>query len=244
MEQSVASQPQFPTLESKSQGLMFALLGVVSVIAGYLLFGTALEAGFGGASLFGYEISASVWASSILTVAILVWTKIKHGDFSLLGLTRPRSWLRSAVLGIVGSVAIYATIIAVMTPLVTLGWIAVPSAEESSLLVSGPHAGLSLGFSLAVMWLNAAFGEELVFRGFLMNNLHRALGGGWKAGLAAAAVVAFAFGALHVSSQGLYGLVVAGSTGFLLGVLFLIGKRNLLPVVIAHGCINTISYLL
>jgi membrane protease YdiL (CAAX protease family) len=54
-------------------------------------------------------------------------------------------------------------------------------------------------------------------------------------------VIALAFGVMHMPSQGLYGLVVTGIVGFLMGVLFLFGKRNLLPVVLAHGLINTVS---
>ena len=144
---------------------------------------------------------------------------------------------------VIGAVLIFAGVMLSISLLASVGLISPPDAEPV-FLVDGPNLVLSLTLSIAVMWINAAFGEELLFRGFLMNSLMRALGDTRLVGVVSAAGIALAFGAMHIPSQGLYGLAVTGVVGFLMGLLFLFGKRNLMPVVIAHGVINTTSMIM
>ncbi|WP_440957990.1 lysostaphin resistance A-like protein [Oceanicaulis sp. LC35] len=217
-----------------------AALGIVAVIGGYFLVGYALKFTLGHAAIGGYTISWSVWASLVLSLGVMVYVCKRDGSLDSLGLTRPRSILKGGLTGLVGGALILAGVALPVSLLSAAGLISPPEGA-STLLVDGPNARLSLALSLAVMWINAAFGEELLFRGFLMNTLMRALGDTRRAGVAASLLIALAFGVMHMPSQGLYGLVVTGIVGFLMGVLFLFGKRNLLPVVLAHGLINTVS---
>ncbi len=221
--------------------LPWALLSVLFVIGGYFGVAAVLKPLLDGVAIAGYEIQWSVWASSILTLIVLAWARVGRGGLASLGLSRPRSYVRGVLLGAVATVVIYAAIVIPVIVLVSAGLISPPPDDASAMVVSGPSLPLSIGLTLVIMWINAAFGEELLFRGFLMNNLQRALGNGVVSGLAAALVVAVVFGAMHVPSQGAYGFVITGMAGLSLGVLFLVGKRNLFPVVIAHGLINTIG---
>jgi len=43
--------------------------------------------------------------------------------------------------------------------------------------------------------------------------------------------------------QGPSGILLTGTTGLLIGAAFLLVRRNLWPLVIAHGLINTISFV-
>lgn len=218
-----------------------ALLSILLVISGHFAIGYSLKFGIGEIVIGGYTVIISVWASTLLAALVLLWVKASRGDFSSLGLTRPRSYWKGALTGTLGGIGVLVALTLPIQALVSAGLMPPLKEGATGMLVSGPDLVTSLSLSLTVMWINAAFCEELLFRGFLMNTVHNALGNSWKTGLAAAVIVSLFFGIVHVPSQGLYGLVATGLAGISLGILFLFGKRNLFPVVIAHGVVNTIS---
>jgi membrane protease YdiL (CAAX protease family) len=51
---------------------------------------------------------------------------------------------------------------------------------------------------------------------------------------------AIMFGLGH-SYQGLYGIVLTGAIGLVMGITYWLGGRWLLPVILAHGLVDTIS---
>lgn len=218
-----------------------ALLSILLVIGGYFAIAYTIRPVLDGIAILGYEVDWSVWTSSILTVLVIGWVAIRRGEVASLGLSRPKSFWKGTLLGIIATAGVYLAIVLPAFALMSAGIIQPPEQTSSAMLVSGPSLAISIIFTLIVMWINAAFGEELLFRGFLMNNLQRALGDGWVSGIAAALIIAVFFGVMHVPSQGLYGLVITGLAGFGLGITFLIAKRNLYPVVLAHGLINSFS---
>ncbi|GAB4531674.1 MAG: hypothetical protein Tsb0010_12990 [Parvularculaceae bacterium] len=94
------------------------------------------------------------------------------------------------------------------------------------------------------VWLGAAIGEEMFFRGFLISKF-RTLFGGERGGLFATCLALLAqaawFGSGH-ASQGLGGMIATGVIGLGLGVYFLTRARgSLIPMIIGHGLVNTIS---
>jgi hypothetical protein len=107
-------------------------------------------------------------------------------------------------------------------------------------LEGDPFAWLALS---AFMWITAAFGEELVFRGFLQRELARLLGDGTPSRIAATGVTAVFFGAVHLY-QGVSGVVTTGVMGLLLGVLFWREGGRLLPCILVHGFYDMIGITL
>ncbi|MEO1642244.1 MAG: type II CAAX endopeptidase family protein [Pseudomonadota bacterium] len=93
---------------------------------------------------------------------------------------------------------------------------------------------------IGIIWTTNAFGEEMVFRGFLMSRFSTLLGGTRFAWVIAAFVQAVIFGLGH-AYQGLAGVIITGFVGLVFGLSYLLSKRNLWPVIIAHGLINTIG---
>jgi len=93
---------------------------------------------------------------------------------------------------------------------------------------------------LVGVWLTAAFGEEMLFRGFIMNEMAAAFGGGRTAWISSALVIGvfFAFGHAY---QGLSGILITGSIGLLLNFLYLAVGRNLWVLILVHGLIDTYS---
>jgi membrane protease YdiL (CAAX protease family) len=92
-----------------------------------------------------------------------------------------------------------------------------------------------LWFLIPVAWGSAAIGEELLARGFL---LHRIEG---LSGTAVAVVLQAAIFAVGHFYQGLTGVVNIFVLALVFGVVYLKTGRNLLPLILAHGIIDTSS---
>lgn len=130
-----------------------------------------------------------------------------------------------------------AALAAMLVATQVLGW---PSLDASRFAgIEGNVAGL-LG-ALALSWTTAAFGEEVLFRGFVQSRLQALLGARRHAGLAAALLQAVLFGLGH-AYQGATGMLVSGAIGLAFGLLML-RFRTVWPLVIAHGLIDTVSML-
>lgn len=117
------------------------------------------------------------------------------------------------------------------------GWAPVQSGQVGAVAGNLP---MLLGM-LAIAWSTAAFGEEVLFRGFLLGRLRALLGGGLGVGVVAAFVQALLFGLAH-AYQGPTGILVTGLIGLVFGLLYL-RMRSLWPLVIAHGLIDTVGLL-
>jgi uncharacterized protein len=130
--------------------------------------------------------------------------------------------------------AIYLVNSFVVVPL--LRWLGAPPVDIG-LLVEAIEGDLTLYllFLIPVGWGSAAFGEELLVRGFVMNRLALLFGIRW-----AVVLQAFLF-ALGHAYQGVTGMVSLFVVGLLLGLVYLRAPRNLWPAIAAHGIIDTIS---
>jgi membrane protease YdiL (CAAX protease family) len=92
-------------------------------------------------------------------------------------------------------------------------------------------------------WALAALGEELVWRGYVLNRVADVFGHR-GAGLGMAVVIAsVAFGLAH-ADQGATGVIENSIDGALLAVLYLASGRNLWLPIIAHGVTDTVDSLL
>ncbi|WP_269713965.1 CPBP family intramembrane glutamic endopeptidase [Caulobacter sp. NIBR2454] len=95
---------------------------------------------------------------------------------------------------------------------------------------------------LGIVWTAAAFGEEMFFRGFLVTRA-AALFRGVPFGVVFAVLLpALLFGLGHFYYQGLRGLVTTTAIGIAFGAAFLLLKRNLWPLVLVHGVVDTINF--
>lgn len=97
--------------------------------------------------------------------------------------------------------------------------------------------------SLAISWSLAAFGEEFIYRGYLMNRFARIMGDSSIAWIISVFITSALFGLAHIY-QGTSGILITGLNGLYYGALFLIFKRNLWVPIFAHGASNTIGFVL
>lgn len=99
-------------------------------------------------------------------------------------------------------------------------------------------------FWLAMAWVIGAFTEELIFRGVLFPKFEQAFAGLPLATLFAILCQAVLFGQGHYYYQGLAGWVANGTIAIVSGILFLIFRRNLWPLMVSHGLSNTLGLTL
>ena len=114
--------------------------------------------------------------------------------------------------------------------------------SQSAVLAQQPET-LS-GFLLDIVfgvWVGAAIGEELFFRGMLLSKFTTLFGGGRSALVLAVLAQAIWFGAGH-ASQAVSGMIMTGVIGAVVGTYFVTrGRRALIPLMIGHGLIDTVS---
>jgi len=172
----------------------------------------------------------------------LIWVALRlRGErWSSLGFALPGRRLGPLVVGIVVGVAMEFFAVLVTTPWIS-GLFGV-EPDYSDLKVIRGNVG-ALFLFLVLNWTLAAFGEELCFRGFLMNRLARLFGGGRAAWIGSLLLASAFFGWGH-TEQGISGWVQEGLSGLLLGILFLVAGRNLTLPIIAHGVSNSVAFIL
>lgn len=96
---------------------------------------------------------------------------------------------------------------------------------------------------LTVSWTIAAFLEEIVFRGYLINRFIDLMGETLAPKIMIILLTGIAFGFVH-TYQGANGAISAGFIGvFQASVYFLAGKKLTIPI-IAHGVYDTIGFTL
>lgn len=95
---------------------------------------------------------------------------------------------------------------------------------------------------LAIVWTAAAFGEEMFFRGYLISRLQTVFCGYRFASVLAVVLPAIFFGYGHFYYQGWRGAIVTGGIALAFGTMFLLLKRNLWPVILMHGIIDTLTF--
>jgi len=140
-------------------------------------------------------------------------------------------------------------------PVVLVAWLAVSAgaAALAGQYLPSPDTSARFGnlagnlpatlWWIAIAWLIGGFAEEMIFRGFILNRLEALLPRGARASVMAVFLQAFLFGAVHVYNRGLFGLLVLGAVGAVLGTFYLVFHRNLWPVILAHGLGNTLGFL-
>jgi uncharacterized protein len=156
------------------------------------------------------------------------------------GFVRPRSWPKTLALGCAAGIGMELLALFVTEPLIARLVGAHPELSDFRPLVG--NLGLVLALLLPV-WL-LSVGEELVYRGYLMNRvaeLGQRTRGAW---LLSVIVVSALFGWAHEESQGLAGMLQEGFAGLLLGLLYLVCGRTLAVPILAHVAANTLAFVL
>ena len=219
-----------PSAPPAARAIMDTLL-LLTVGAGLLLAGLWIPDGTLGERL-------ALPLRTALVLLLLTWLLRRSGQgWGAIGLRWPdRPW-RAISIALLGYVLI-ATVATVLLSMVfpAMGW---PANTIDAFAHLRGNTGEYL-YWLLIAWSCAAIGEELIFRGFLLNRLERAFGGGRAAMLAAVLIQAVVFGLSH-AYQGPGGIWLTGITGLLLGGVYLLSGRNLVVCILLHGLVDSVS---
>ncbi|WP_299212595.1 CPBP family intramembrane glutamic endopeptidase [uncultured Aquimarina sp.] len=174
-------------------------------------------------------------AALILLIASAI--EYKKELFSSLGFQRKRINIKNLlIIAPLLGIAIFLFYGYVMMPSVTYLTRQPIDFSEFEIYKGNLPATLSL---LALIWTSAAFGEEIVFRGYLMRQFTKFFGSS-KISLAINILLfGFIFGWIH-AYQGISGQILSGITGMLLAVIFHIRKSDLWFNIAVHGFIDTV----
>jgi uncharacterized protein len=189
----------------------------------------------------GGSVAAKLFVLARMAALLLLCTwLLRRSDerWADVGLRRPPRWWSVPLLVVAGFAAFLA--IAIFTnPMLAEFGINPPRHTDSAL--QGDLLEY-LFWAGPVTWGSAAFGEELLLRGFILDRIAKLIGSSRTLAMLAAVVLQAAlFGTLHFH-QGLGGVIVTGSIGMLMGLMWLLGGRNLWACIILHGLINSISH--
>lgn len=147
--------------------------------------------------------------------------------------------LRLARFALAVPLGLVASVVLVSIVSVALSRAGVRAADYAMFAPLKGRLGEYLFWLVPVTWGSAALGEELVFRGFLLDAVERILGGqGWPASWAAIVIQAALFGGLHFY-QGAGGVATATCIGLVLGWVRLFSGRNLWAGIVIHGLIDS-----
>jgi len=172
---------------------------------------------------------------------IILWiaSRLRGVSWSFFGLTRPKSWFRTVLMSLGVALAVLLTVKLIINPIMN----AIPNAGYQDLsrfdYLNGDLPNLII--MLVNIWVTAAFLEEFLFRGYLMNRLINLLGSqtnlAWVIAIVGQAVI---FGLVH-AYQSPIGMFKVGLIGLVFGLSYRVVGRNLWPLILAHGLIDSLD---
>ena len=175
-------------------------------------------------------------------LVLLGWIslRLRGLGWRAVGLTRWRSWPVTISVGVVLGAVLEAFQLLVTQPILSRLLGREPDLDLFRTLTG--NFKMTLLF-IALSWTLAAFGEELFWRGYLMNRVADLFGRTQVAWVVSLVIVNIVFGLAH-GYQGLTGWIEEGLAGIILGLMYLRTGRNLWVPIIAHGVSDTIDMVL
>lgn len=181
----------------------------------------------------------TAWLNFLVVLAVILWLRIEKIPLSRFGLgTLPPP--RTLLIWVVGTMAVDYLAVGIATPVLSSIFGEAPQVARFADVPGNLPLLLTL---VPIVWLIGAFGEEFFFRGFLMTVLAQVLGGSRAAWVLALVAQAVVFGLIH-AYQGPAQAISIGIGGAVYGAAFLLARRNLWPVILAHGVNDTLGLIL
>ena len=181
------------------------------------------------------------WGIPVAVLAIWLVLRKQGQSFKVVGVVSPiNGWTRSLLMGVGGAVLI---LVLDQTLYPFLQGLIGAQAQDLSSYEGIEGNNTLLAVYLTVSWTTAGFGEELIFRGFLMAGLAHCLGRSRAAWVIAVILSSILFGFIHVEA-GIGGILSTGITGAILAGVYLLNGRSIWGAYLAHGLVDTVGFLL
>lgn len=184
---------------------------------------------------------AVIWCANIVML-ILVFTgvKLRGESMSQFGLSFKKFNLKFALKTFLQSIVVFvlATGAFILASVVMVNITGIPEAADHSAYnyISGNLGMLVL--SLAGVFIVSSFGEEIVYRAFLINRLSELGSNHTYVRILAVLISSVIFGLAHYS-WGLMGIIQTSFMGLALGCSYVYLKRKIWVLIIAHAYMDT-----
>lgn len=183
-----------------------------------------------------------VWVANLFMLGI-VWLglHLRGQTWMHFGLTRPSLRGKALLYTVLQSllVFVFAIVAFVLGSIVMVNLVGFPQAADMSgyNYLRGNLPLLLL--ALAGVYIVSSFGEEVIYRAFLITRLSEIGSGAARAHSIALILSAIIFGLVHYD-WGVMGIVQTSFMGLALGIAYLYFQRNLWVVIFAHAYLDTI----
>lgn len=175
----------------------------------------------------------------LLVVCLSVMSlKTRKQTWKEMGFSMDDFKLPKIVLGLVLTI-IYLLIFQFLIGPVLDCWL--PKANLQALGIVKKDIG-KLAMYLLATWTMAAFGEELIFRGYLVSRLMDLLGNTPPARLTCVFLSSIPFAFVH-TYQGVHGMITAGILGIFQSIVYLVDKKKLVIPIVVHGSFDTVGFI-
>lgn len=179
--------------------------------------------------------------SLTLPLILMGWLslRLRGSGWHAIGLRRPERWRTTIPLALLIAVVHQGASTFVLIP-----FLQQVSGQPIDLSLVDQIEGnlVLLGVGVVIAWLLAGFGEEMVYRGYILNrfaDLFKSRPAGWLLGYIVSVLL---FSWIH-QYQGTVGIIDSIVSGALWGGLyFLAGRRLWLPI-LSHGFYDTIAFV-
>ncbi|WP_445385810.1 CPBP family intramembrane glutamic endopeptidase [Robiginitalea sp. IMCC44478] len=187
-------------------------------------------------------IQAVVWTANILML-IYVWIglKLRGESWKDFGLVFGSISLRSAVKVTLLSLLVFVLAIAgfIIGSVIMANITGIPEGANMSGYDYLKGNIWMLIITLAGVYIVSSFGEEVIYRGFLINRISQIGNDSKKATIIAVILSSIIFGLIHYA-WGPMGIVQTGFMGLALGISYIKLKKRLWILVLAHAYMDTI----
>ena len=184
-----------------------------------------------------------LWIGMALSLsAVWISSRIRGIGWQEYGLSRPKSWVRTTLLGIGVYVGFIIVFVLIVSPILKFAFpvSVVDHSRFAPLRGNLPNLIINI---IVHAFITAGFVEEFLWRGYLINRLVDLQGKktilSWTVALVCSAII---FGLGH-ANQGLMGIVKISLIGLMFGAAFLIVRRNLWPLVMVHIVLDVQSFI-
>lgn len=194
------------------------------------------------AAIFFADERQLIFFSKTLYLLAFAWLSlfVRGVRWRDLGLRLPPNWRVLVFGGVAAGIAMSGLELFVTQPVLvrlTGEW---PDLSDFRPLIGNVQL---LVLALILSWTLAAIGEELVYRGWLLNRLEDLFGQSRIGIIAAVAAMTVIFAFAH-GYQGFTGVAENAVAAVLLALLYLKSGRNLIVPMVAHGVVDSIDVIL
>jgi len=227
-----------PTGENLRNQKLIGLLEIVGVFAAAAVI-IVIGLAFVGDGLFARQL-VLVAANIAMLFLVFLGLRLRRQSIAYLGLSLRFAGWKPVALGFAKSLAALALALGgfMFGSMVMVNITGIPGQADTSGYSYLQGNLPMLLVSLAAIYVVSSFGEEVVYRGFLINRLEELFGGGRKAIWTAVVLSSLIFGLAHFG-WGIVGVVQTTFMGLALAGSYLLFRRNLWVLVAAHAYMDT-----